>query len=214
MYEWGVEGGRPEAGSIGVQPEWFYKGTGQILRGHGEPLVVPSYADDGGEEGEIAGCYLIDWQGNPRRIGFAVGNEFSDHVMEKKNYLYLAPSKLRTCAIGPELVLDSDFQSVQGKVSIERAGQIVWSKDILTGETAMSHSLANMEHHHFKYASHRRPGDVHVHFFGASAFSFGEGIALEDGDHMAVEFADFGRPLRNPLRLDRTTDEFVQVRPL
>src|SRR5207244_12831064 len=37
---------------------------------------------------------------------------------------------------------------------------------------------SNMEHHHFKFDSHKRPGDVHVHFFGADAFSFGEGIRL------------------------------------
>ena len=28
IYQWGVEGGRPEPGSIGAQPEWFYKGSG------------------------------------------------------------------------------------------------------------------------------------------------------------------------------------------
>ena len=33
----------------------------------------------------------------------AQGNEFSDHRFEKKNYLNLAGSKLRTCSIGPEL---------------------------------------------------------------------------------------------------------------
>ena len=106
MYQWGVEGGRPAPGVPGVSPEWFYKGTGDILRAHNEPLDVPSYADDGGEEPEIAGVYIIDPLGNPRSIGMAAGNEFSDHKLEKKNYLYLAASKLRTCAIGPELVLD------------------------------------------------------------------------------------------------------------
>ena len=25
MYQWGLEGGQPEEGAIGVQPEWFYK---------------------------------------------------------------------------------------------------------------------------------------------------------------------------------------------
>src|ERR1043165_4802154 len=26
MYQWGLEGGRPAPGEIGVSPEWFYKG--------------------------------------------------------------------------------------------------------------------------------------------------------------------------------------------
>lgn len=214
MYQWGVEGGRPANGSIGAQPEWFYKGSGSILRGHGEPLVVPAFADDGGEEGEVAGIYIIDNAGTPRRVGMAAGNEFSDHQMERKNYLYLAPSKLRNCAIGPELVLDPDFSSVSGSVRIERGGQPVWSKTLASGEANMSHSLGNLEHHHFKYAAHRTPGDVHIHFFGAGAFSFGEGIALEDGDVMEVSFEGFGRPLRNPIRIGRDPQPLIEVKAL
>ena len=78
----------------------------------------------------------------------------------------------------------------------------------------MSHSLANLEHHHFKQEAHRRPGDVHVHFFGASAFSFGEGLALEDGDVMQVRFEGFGRPLRNPVRYDRSPQRLFAAEPL
>ena len=186
------------------QPEWFYKGSGTVLRAHGEPLIVPPHAEDGGEEPEIAGIYVIDGNGAPRRIGMAQGNEFSDHRFEKKNYLYLAASKLMTCAIGPELVLDADFGAVAGEVSIERGGETLWRKPIASGEANMCHSLANMEHHHFKHAGHRCPGDVHVHYFGADAFSFGEGVTLEDGDVMQVGFEGFGRALRNPVRVDRT----------
>jgi hypothetical protein len=214
MYRWGVEGGRPEPGHIGVAPEWFYKGTGAILRSHNEPLMVPEYAEDGGEEPEIAGVYLIDASGSPRRIGFAVGNEFSDHVIERKNYLYLAASKLRSCAVGPELVNHTDFDKVPGEVSIERKGAGLWSRPIHTGEAVMSHTLANLEHHHFKYEWHRRPGDVHIHFFGADAFSFGEGVCLEHGDVMQVRFDGFGRALRNPLQRAAAPGTLVSVRPL
>ena len=214
MYQWGVESGRPESGCIGVSPEWFYKGTGAVLRAHNEPLDGPPYAGDGGEEPEIAGVYIVDRNGAPRRIGMAAGNEFSDHQFEKKNYLYLASSKLRTCAIGPELVLDPEFHLVKGEVAIEREASVVWWKRIQTGESAMCHSLANLEHHHFKFEAHRRPGDVHVHFFGADAFSFGEGIALADGDVMQVAFEGFGRPLRNPLRAAGAQDVMVKVEAL
>jgi hypothetical protein len=214
MFQWGLEGGRPAPGEVGVSPEWFYKGPGTVLRGHGEALEVPDYAEDGGEEGELAGVYLIDAAGAPRRLGMTVGNEFSDHRFEKKNYLYLAASKLRTCAIGPELVVDPDYSSVPGDVVIERDGAPLWSKQILTGDEAMSHSLANMEHHHFKHAAHRRPGDIHIHFFGAAVLSFGEGIELQDGDIMQVSFAGFGRPLRNPVRLAQSDEKLVNVAPL
>lgn len=112
IYQWGLKEGQPEPGTIGVQPEWFYKGNGNILRAHGQSLVVPSYANGGGEEPEVAGVYIVDQYGEPVRIGFTTVNEFSDHIREKKNYLYLAPSKLRNCSIGPELVINMDFRDV------------------------------------------------------------------------------------------------------
>ncbi|MGA2736069.1 MAG: AraD1 family protein [Bryobacteraceae bacterium] len=214
MYQSGVEGGKPVPGEIGVAPEWFYKGCGTVLRAHNDPLTVPDFAEDGGEEPEVAGVYLIDDQGTPRRIGFTAGNEFSDHVLERQNYLYLAASKLRTCAIGPELVVDSDFDFVPGEVSIHRGGRVLWSREICTGESAMCHSLANIEHHHFKFEFHRRPGDLHIHFFGADAFSFGDGVRLEHGDVMQVRFEGFGRALRNPLSCARLSEREVLVRPI
>src|SRR6266550_8766294 len=75
MYRWGLEGGRPARGKIGVSPEWFYKGCGTILGAHGEPLEVPAFALDGGDEAEVAGAYLIDPSGRPRRVGLALANE-------------------------------------------------------------------------------------------------------------------------------------------
>jgi hypothetical protein len=203
MYLSGVERGKPSPGESGVAPEWFYKGRGEVLRAHMEPLVSPAHAEDGGEEAEVAGIYIIDPECRPRRIGMAQGNEFSDHVHERRNYLYLAESKLRQCAIGPELWVDAEFADVRGEAAIERDGAVVWTQALRTGESAMSHSLANIEHHHFKHEAHRRPGDLHVHFFGASAFSFGDGLRLQDGDVMIVSFAGFGRALRNPLRIER-----------
>jgi hypothetical protein len=200
MFRLGLSGGKPAAGAVGVAPEWFYKGNGTILRAHGEPLDVPGFAEDGGEEAEIAGVYVIGAEGLPYRVGMAIGNEFSDHVFERKNYLNLAGSKLRTCAIGPELVVDPAFDSVPGTVTVIRDGATLWSKDIVTGEQEMSHSLRNIEHHHFKFELHRRAGDVHVHYFGACALSFGDGLRLADGDIMEVAFTGFGRPLRNAVR--------------
>jgi hypothetical protein len=214
VYRWGLEGGRPAPGEIGVAPEWFYKGNGSILAGHLDPLEIPAFAEDGGEEAEIAGVYWIDPEGAPRRLGMAQGNEFSDHRFEKRNYLYLAASKLRACSLGPELVLDPDFSSVPGRVWIERNGEILWAKEIRSGEDAMCHSLANLEHHHFKFPLHRRPGDVHVHFYGADALSFSDGVTLAPGDVMAVEFEGFGRPLFNPAGAPAGPDSLVRVLPL
>jgi hypothetical protein len=214
MFRLGAESGQPAPGKIGVAPEWFYKGNGTILRAHGEPLEVPAFAEGGGEEGEIAGIYFVGEDGAPRRIGMAIGNEFSDHQFEKKNYLNLAGSKIRTCSLGPELVIDPEFHTVPGKVAIERGGRELWSKEIVTGENEMCHSLANIEHHHFKFTTHRRPGDLHVHYFGACALSFGDGVQLADGDVMEISFAGFGRALRNPLRVARGEATLIEVKSL
>ena len=211
MYLMGEEGGKPEGNNVGVQPEWFYKGSGLNLKGHNDPLLVPSYANDGGEEPELAGVYLISAKGVPHRIGFVQGNEFSDHVMEKKNYLYLAPSKLRMCSVGPELVLDIEFNSLPGAVKILRQQNVLWSKEIKTGEAVMAHSLANLEHHHFKYEQHRIPGTLHIHYYGTGAFSFGENIKLQDGDEMSITFQNMGRPLVNPLKVDNTKETLIRV---
>jgi hypothetical protein len=148
---------------------------------------------------------------NRAASAMAIGNEFSDHRFEKKNYLNLAGSKIRTCSLGPELVIDPEFNSVPGKVSIERADKVIWSKEIRTGEAEMCHSLQNIEHHHFKFETHRRPGDVHVHYFGACALSFGDGVQLVDGDVMEIQFDGFGRPLRNLVSVMRAADALVSV---
>jgi hypothetical protein len=214
MFRWGLEGGRPAPGCVGTAPEWFYKGSGQLLRAHNEALEIPFYGEDGGEEAEIAGVYIIGDDGKPFRVGFATGNEFSDHRFEKKNYLNLAGSKLRTCSLGPELAIGADFQSVAVTASIERQGKKLWSKAFHTGETEMCHSLQNIEHHHFKFEGHRRPGDVHVHYFGTDALSFSEGIELEDGDLMEISCQGFGRALRNPLRKSAPAPQLISVTAL
>ena len=211
MFRVGVEGGRPGPGNLGAEPEWFYKGNGTVLRAAGEELVVPGYAEDGGEEAEVAGVYLVDPDGRPRRIGMAAGNEFSDHRFEKKNYLHLAGSKLRTCALGPELVIDADFDRVPGLVGIQRGERTIWEREIATGEREMCHSVANIEHHHFKFEAHRRPGDVHVHYYGAHSLSFADAVHLEDGDVMTIQFAGFGRPLRNTVRICAPVSEPITV---
>ncbi|MEO9893932.1 AraD1 family protein [Aurantibacter sp.] len=214
IYFMGVEGGKPEKGEIGIQPEWFYKGNGSVLKAHGQPLKIPNYGNDGGEEPEIAGIYINDKNGTPWRIGFATANEFSDHVMERKNYLYLAPSKIRNCSIGPELNITEDFNNISGKVQVFRNGKALWEKSIKTGESNMSHSLENLEYHHFKYENHCLPNQAHIHFFGADAFSFGEGIALQQDDEMLVQWYGMGRALINPLTIKSDKEVMISVNKL
>jgi len=212
MFRMGIEGGKPALGETGVQPEWFYKGTGNVAVAPGDALLSPSFALDGGEEPEIAGVYVIGPDGAAHRIGFALANEFSDHVTERLNYLFLAHSKLRPAAFGPELLIGDLPRDIQGTSRIVRDGAVLWEKPFLSGEDNMSHTIANLEYHHFKYGLFRQPGDLHVHMFGTATLSVADAIVTEPGDRFEIEAPDFGLTLRNTLQLDEAHD--VEVRTL
>ena len=197
IFKWGVEGGKPAAGQAGVQPEWFYKGDGSIVVRPGADFPVPPFAEDAGEEPELTGLYVIGDDGQPYRVGYALGNEFSDHVMERRNYLYLAHSKLRFCAYGPELRVGELPRHLAGTSRIKRNGETIWEKEFLSGEDNMCHSLANLEFHHFKYTQFLRPGDVHVHYFGTATLSFADGVKTQPGDRFQISLDEFGAPLEN-----------------
>lgn len=214
MFKLGVEEGKPAEGESGFQPEWFYKGDGSIIVNPEGELPVPSFAQDAGEEPELAGIYLIDQDGQPRRVGYAVGNEFSDHITERFNYLWLAHSKLRACSFGPELLIGDLPAHLEGTSRIVREGKTLWEKPFLTGEANMAHSLANLEHHHFKYASFRRAGDVHIHYFGTATLSFADGVQTQYGDRFEIDLPEFGRPLRNTLRFTSDDHAIITVRSL
>lgn len=213
MFRMGVEGGKPAGGGAGVAPEWFYKGDGSVVRASGQPLEMPEFSLDGGEEPEIAGLYVIGADGLPYRLGYAIGNEFSDHVTERQNYLYLAHSKLRTCSFGPALLVGELPAHVQGHSRvIDAAGNVRWEKAFVSGEQNMSHTIENLEHHHFKYELFKRPGDIHVHFFGTATLSFADGIQVQPGETFEIEADAFGPPLRNPLAIAES--KFAKVKAL
>jgi len=200
MFRMGLEGGKPGDGQAGVQPEWFYKGDGTCVVAPESPLLSPDFAADAGEEPELAGIYIIAADGSACRLGFTLANEFSDHVTERTNYLYLAHSKLRCAALGPELLVGELPADIRGTSRITRDGRVIWEKPFLTGEANMSHHIRNLEHHHFKYGLFRRPGDLHIHFFGTATLSFADGIKARDGDVFEIEAPPFLLPLRNPLK--------------
>ena len=209
----GVERGKPAEGEIGCQPEWFYKGDGSQLVGPGDPLEharpSPRMA---ARNPSWPGIYLIGPDGVPYRLGLCLANEFSDHVTERHNYLWLAHSKLRQAALGPELLVGPPPEHVEGLSRILRDGRVVWEKSFLSGEANMSHSIANLEWHQFKYAQFRRPGDVHVHFFGTATLSFSDGFSTQPGDEFEIEADPFRLPLRN--RLARSDEKQPGVRML
>jgi len=199
IFRMGLTGGKPAQGQIGIQPEWFFKGVGTCVRAPEQSLPLPSFALAGGEEAEIVGLYIVGPDGTPWRLGYALGNEFSDQVTEAINYLYTAHSKLRACSIGPELLLGELPDDVRGKVRVLRDGKPLWEGEFLSGESNMSHSIRNLEHYHFRYDMFRRPGDLHAYFFGAPCLSCAHDVKTQSGDLFEIDVPAFGRPLRNTM---------------
>lgn len=212
LFEWGLEGGKPPRGQAGLQPEWFYKGNGTCLYPSGSGLPVPAFGLDLSEEPELALVYVTGPDGQPYRLGCCLGNETADHVMEKQNYLYLAHSKLRACSLGPEIWIGPVPDSISGVSRILREGECIWEKAFHTGESHMSHSLENLERHHFKYPMFRQPGQLHVHFLGTAVLSFADGLRLQPGDAMEIRATPFSLPLVNTL--EPSAAEEVEVKAL
>ena len=202
LFRAGLEHGKPPTGAIGVEPEWFFKGTGLDALRSDEPLIAPFHGATIGEEAELAGVYINGPDGTPHRIGFTLANDVSDHAFEQRNYMYIAASKLRPCPIGPELFIGNLPDSVNGTVRVKRADVTIWESPFASGEANMSHSITNLEYHHFKAASARRPGDVHLHLFGCDASSGAAGVVIQDGDIFEIDAAIMGRPLRNEVRFE------------
>lgn len=207
----GLEDGRPEGGRLGARPEWFFKGDGAALVAPGAPIVVSDRSLAVGDEPEIAGLYIIAYDGTPHRLGFALGNEVTDHGLQRRNPIYNGHAKLCPCSLGPELLLGDLPREVKGVARILRDEEVLWQKPFRTGEAAMLHSIANLERHCFGQARLNRPGDVHVHYFGTATFSFQDGIVPRDGDRFSIEAEIFALPLENPLRVEAAAVPEVRI---
>ena len=93
---------------------------------------------------------------------------------------------------------------------ILRDGQVIWEKSFLSGGSAnMSHTLfcAILSSITIRpFANFRRPGDIHVHFFGTGTLSFGDGVRTREGDVFEISAPPFTLPVRNPISGARTPD--------
>ncbi len=94
-------------------------------------------------------------------------------------------------------------------VRIFRRGNVLWEKCFVSGEANMSHTIANLEYHHFKYDVFRNAGDVHVHMFGTATLSFSDGVKTELGDVFEIHASPFRWPLRNEVL--QAKPEVVQI---
>jgi hypothetical protein len=201
IYMAGLKNGKPPIGEKGSRPEWFFKGNGSCLKSTGQNLTIPVNAVSAGEEAELVALYITSLNdGTPFRVGFAIGNEFSDHLLEKDNHYYLAQSKLMPCSIGPEIFIGELPKKVMGKIKIIRGKEIFWQDEFNTGEEYMTHAINNIESYMFENEFFRQPGSIHYHFLGADKTSFAESIELIEDDIIEITASPFKKPLMNKIK--------------
>ena len=202
MFRMGLESGKPARGEVGVQPEWFYKGNGVFAVAPGKPLVSPDFAKDAGEEPEIAGIYVIGDDGTPFRVGFALSNEFSDHVTERVNYLYLAHSKLRNAAFGPEILVGPLPDDIRGTSRIHRAGKMSSgkSRSCRARRTCRTASPISSTTTSNTGCSGSRATCMST-CSGPRRCRLPTASGPKPGDVFEIEAEAFGLPLRNPLAI-------------
>ena len=200
IYMNGVNFGKSNETLAKAIPEWFFKGLGHNLKPTNTCLEIPSYSHGGGEEAEIVAIYLNDADGQPHRIGFALGNEFSDHKLENKNPYYLAQSKLRDFSIGPEIYLGEFPSEIRGNITVLRNNQSIWRSEFLTGSEHMSFDIAALEYHAFKHKLLRQPGDINMLFLGADKLSYNDDLEFMENDFIKIEANLFNLPLVNKVK--------------
>ncbi len=209
IYLEGLNNGKPKANKPGARPEWFFKGFGQQVQATNQPLKIAHDVQGFGEEAEIAVIYMISKTGQPHRVGFALGNESSDHALEQQNHYYLAQSKLMPCSLGPELYIGDLHNVVSGTVEIKRKNKFIWRAIFNTGLSNMVHSLENIEHYLFKNAALRNPGDVHIVYLGADKISYQDDITLQSGDTVSIRSSLFNFPLINTVQAEKSKNYFT-----
>ena len=156
---------------------WRYQGSGECLRGHGEPLAI---SNPSGLFAEIAAAYVIGESGVPRRLGLTGGIR--------------GP---RQCAVGPELTTDAEFDRLEGSADLFRQSDQVWSHELCSGTVPFASVLADVEARHFETAHLRRRGDTHLHFFGAKLFGPTSFPDTAEGDEAIIQLGGLGKPLRS-----------------
>jgi hypothetical protein len=173
--------------------DWFFRGNGSTLVGAGRPLPCPQFAEQNAPTPQLAGIFVIAEDGTPCRVGFALAHPLTDLALRAGPAS--GHAQLRASAVGPELVLGELPEAISATARVVRGESTVGSWPLVLAPSAAA--IAEATQAHFRYDMHRRPGDVHFHFFGQPAGS--DAVPAEIGDLCELEAPAFGHLLRSPL---------------
>ncbi|HTS63497.1 MAG TPA: fumarylacetoacetate hydrolase family protein [Candidatus Acidoferrales bacterium] len=118
-----------------ARPEVFFKGTGRVCVGPGEPIGIRCDSRFTAPEPELA---VVIGPGH-RIFGFTLANDVSAWDIERENALYLTQSKVydRCCALGPViLTADSvaDPYRFEMTCTLTRAGNVYFEGTVNTNK--------------------------------------------------------------------------------
>ncbi|MET9799309.1 FAH family protein [Streptomyces sp. NPDC006368] len=185
--------------STQTQPNWFFKGLGDVLKVPGEPLRAPAGSVALTEEAEVVLVYLTDEHRTPHYAGYTFGNDLTDIGRFKRHNGHLSYAKLCDAGVAPWLFLGTPPRHVAGHVTIERDSTPAWEGTFTTGIKALHYGLRDMMSGLFSHEALLHPGRVHYVYLGADRSSFHGGFTMADGDRVEMRFTTHGVRLSNPV---------------
>ena len=207
MFRMGLENGKPKKGQTGVQPEWFYKGNGIMLTGPGRPLISPAFADDAGEEPEIAGisCIGPGWRAFPYRFCARQRILRSRDGARQLSLILPIPNYARVrSALNSSPATCLQISGVR-HVSCAKTRPFGKSHSCPAKTTCPTPSqISNIIISNMLSSASRATSMCICSVRQRS--SFADGVKAENGDVFEIEAPAFGLPLRNPLKIGKALE--------
>lgn len=179
--------------------DFYYKGTGDLLRTDGDPLSSPVPLTAGGIEAEYCAIYCINKESEPVYLGFTLANDFSDAGLRHARRNLANLSKLQPTAVASEVVLEELPASSAVSASVSRGGAAVWRREGALGRREMLYSPRVLE----RLLLHRRglfeAGTVVYLLLGSCISSHKDGAELREGDVISLRDTYSGLSLGNTL---------------
>ena len=180
-------------------PSWFFKGTGAALKVNGDPITISAAAIAVCEEAEIVLVYMNDAGGNPRYIGFTVGNDITDMGTIKSCPQGFSYAKLSECAVSEMLFIEPPPRRLTGRSRIYRQRALAWEGNFSTGVEELYYAIPQMLGNLFKYPSFQLPGMVNYVYIGADRNSYDDGFRTRPGDVFQLEFDELDLVVKSEL---------------
>lgn len=177
--------------------DFYYKGTGDLLRTDGDPLSSPVPLTGGGIEVEYCAVYCVNKEGDPVYLGFTLANDFSDAGLRHARRNLANLSKLQPTSVAAEVVLDELPPSSEVSASISRDGTAVWERRGTLGRREMLYSPRVLERLLLRRRGLFEAGTVVYLLLGSCISSHKDGAELRDGDVITMRDTSTGLSLGN-----------------